>query len=139
MAEIRRAGVSSSARPALVRTASHSGFSSFAECLSTRERDSRLFTTIQPTSNVARHAHATLLTIAVQFTDSTLHLTIIDDGIGLAELPQTTGRATGLTRLGLRIMRYRAERIGGAFQIDRRTPHGTAIRVSCPSSILAAR
>lgn len=33
-----------------------------------------------------------------------------------------SARATGL---GLRIMRYRAERIGGRFQIDRRRHHGT--------------
>ena len=58
-----------------------------------------------------------------------LNLTIADDGIGLAESPQASSRAAGL---GLRIMRYRAERIGGIFEIDRRSPHGTAIRVSCP-------
>jgi GAF domain-containing protein len=32
----------------------------------------------------------------------------------------------------IRIMRYRAEQIGGTFRIDRCSPHGTAIRVSCP-------
>lgn len=83
----------------------------------------------EATCNVARHAHATLLSIAVRLEDSQLNLTITDDGVGLTELPQTTRRTTGL---GLRIMRYRAERIGGTFHIDRRTPHGTAIRVSCP-------
>jgi signal transduction histidine kinase len=46
----------------------------------------------------------------------------------MAESLQSRGRAAGL---GLRIMRYRAERIGGAFQIERRSP-GTAIRVSFP-------
>jgi len=80
-------------------------------------------------SNVARHAHATLLKIGVQLTDSELNLVIADDGIGLAESPQPRDRATGL---GLRIMRYRAERVGGTLRIDRCSPHGTAIRVSCP-------
>jgi signal transduction histidine kinase len=91
---------------------------------------SHLYRIVQEaTSNVARHAHARLLTISVQLADTVLILTVADDGIGLAELPQASDRTTGL---GLRIMRYRAERIGGTFQIARRSPQGTAIRVSCP-------
>jgi PAS domain S-box-containing protein len=80
-------------------------------------------------NNVARHAHATLLEITVRFAGSELILTVADDGIGLAESSRASDHVTGL---GLRIMRYRAERIGGTFQIDSRTPHGTALRVSCP-------
>jgi signal transduction histidine kinase len=91
---------------------------------------SHLYRIVQEaTSNVARHAHARRLTISVQITDTVLILTVADDGIGLTELPQVSDRTTGL---GLRIMRYRAERIGGTFQIARRSPQGTAIRVSCP-------
>ncbi len=78
-------------------------------------------------SNVARHAHATVLTISAQFADSELILTIADDGIGLAEPPRGSDLAAGM---GLRIMRYRAEQIGATFRIDRCAPHGTAIRVS---------
>jgi diguanylate cyclase (GGDEF)-like protein/PAS domain S-box-containing protein len=83
----------------------------------------------EATCNVARHARASLLRISAHLAGSMLNLTIADDGIGLAESPQASSRAAGL---GLRIMRYRAERIGGIFEIDRRSPHGTAIRVSCP-------
>jgi signal transduction histidine kinase len=91
---------------------------------------SHLYRIVQEaTSNVARHAHARLLTISVQLSDTVLILTVADDGIGLTELPQANDRTTGL---GLRIMRYRAERIGGTFQIARRSPQGTVIRVSCP-------
>jgi signal transduction histidine kinase len=80
-------------------------------------------------TNVARHAHATLLKIAVRMTDSELNLTIADDGIGLADCPAASEPAAGL---GLRIMRYRAQRIGGSLRIERCSPRGTAIRVSCP-------
>jgi diguanylate cyclase (GGDEF)-like protein/PAS domain S-box-containing protein len=100
---------------------------------------SELYRIVQEaTCNVARHARATLLKISVQFADSKLNLIIADDGIGLAESPPASDRATGL---GLRIMRYRAERLGGTFQIDRRSPQGTAIRVSCPlvTDLQAAR
>jgi two-component system sensor histidine kinase UhpB len=91
---------------------------------------SQLYRIVQEaTSNVARHAHASLLTISVQLADKVLILTVADDGIGLAELPEASDPTTGL---GLRIMRYRAERIGGKFQIDRRSPQGTTIRVACP-------
>ena len=92
---------------------------------------SQLYRIVQEaTSNAARHARATSIEIAVQLADSRLTLVIADDGIGMAESLQSRGRAAGL---GLRIMRYRAERIGGAFQIERRSP-GTAIRVSFPLS-----
>jgi two-component system sensor histidine kinase UhpB len=90
---------------------------------------SQLYRIVQEaTSNAARHARATSIEIGVQLADSRLALVIADDGIGMAESPQSSGRAAGL---GLRIMRYRAERIGGTFQIERRSP-GTAIRVSFP-------
>ncbi len=86
-------------------------------------------------SNVARHAHAKVLKIAVQIADSELTLSIADDGIGLTESPLATDRAAG--GLGLRIMRYRAQRVGGTFRIDRCSPRGTAIRVSCPLGVRA--
>jgi signal transduction histidine kinase len=81
----------------------------------------------ESTCDVARHARATLLKIAVQFADSKLHLVIADDGIGLKGSPRTSDREVGL---GLRIMRYRAERVGATFHIERNLPQGTVIRVS---------
>ncbi len=85
--------------------------------------------TQEATNNVARHAHATALKIAVEVTDSELCLSIADDGIGLAESSKALEGAGGL---GLRIMRYRAQHIGGNLRIERNSPRGTVIRVSCP-------
>jgi len=91
---------------------------------------SQLYRIVQEAvSNVARHAHATVLTITAQCANSELIITITDDGIGLAESPPTSDRVAGM---GLRIMRYRAEHIGGTFRIDRCSRRGTAIRVTCP-------
>ena len=91
---------------------------------------SHLYRIVQEaTSNIARHAHAERLTIAVHIKDSELSLTIADDGIGLTESPRTADRPGGL---GLRIMRYRAQRVDGTLRIDRRSPRGTIIRVTCP-------
>ncbi|MGO9329617.1 MAG: GAF domain-containing protein [Steroidobacteraceae bacterium] len=83
----------------------------------------------EATTNVARHAHATSLRIAVRIEKSLLVVTVADDGIGMSDSQRSTERAGSL---GLRIMKYRAERIGGTFRIDRRVPHGTAIQVSYP-------
>ncbi len=83
-------------------------------------------------SNVARHAHATTLTIEAQILCSELQLTIADDGTGFAEVPAMRGHAEGL---GLRIMRYRAQRIGGTFRLEPKMPRGTIIRVSCPLAV----
>lgn len=91
---------------------------------------SHLYRIVQEaTNNVARHARATLLRITAKVTDSELCLTVADDGIGVPEPPKAGERTGGL---GLRIMQYRAREVGGAFRIDRRSPHGTIIRVSCP-------
>ena len=91
---------------------------------------SQLYRIVQEAvNNVARHAHATILTITAQCVGSELIITIADDGLGLTAPPQASDRVTGM---GLRIMRYRAEQIGWTFRIDRCSPHGTAIRVSCP-------
>lgn len=79
--------------------------------------------------NVARHAHATLVAITAQINQSELSLSIIDDGIGPPAKSAAGARAGGL---GFRIMRYRAQRIGGVFRVDRALPRGTAIVVSCP-------
>ena len=80
-------------------------------------------------SNVARHAHASSLTIETELLRSELQLTIADDGTGFAEPSVVSGYSAGL---GLRIMRYRAQRIGGTLRVDGNKPHGTIIRVSFP-------
>ena len=83
----------------------------------------------EATSNVARHAQAKFLSIAVNLTDLELCMLVADDGVGLVELPRAPDHPGGM---GLRIMRYRAQRIGGTLRIDRRLPSGTVIRVTCP-------
>ena len=79
--------------------------------------------------NVGRHAGATQLTMAAHIVGSELSLSIADDGLGLPE-PTNWGALPG--GLGLRIMRYRAQRIGGTLCIERGSPMGTVIRVCCP-------
>jgi signal transduction histidine kinase len=74
-------------------------------------------------SNAIRHGHAKNILVRLERTNKIASLTITDDGTGLVE----TGRAP--KGMGLRIMNYRANMIGGTFNIERRPAGGT--RVNC--------
>ncbi|GAA3938964.1 two-component system sensor histidine kinase [Actinomadura viridis] len=69
-------------------------------------------------SNVARHARASEVTVAVEVGDEALSLRVEDNGVGVPE----TGR-----RSGLRNMEERAERLGGAFRLEPRPGGGTLL------------
>jgi signal transduction histidine kinase len=56
-----------------------------------------------------------------------LHLQVDDDGKGFAQAP--VDRADGL---GLKIMRYRAQMLGGDLVIESTANGGTSVRCSCP-------
>ena len=76
--------------------------------------------------NAARHAKARRVLIRLDVVGNELSLRITDDGIGLR---QSVEESAGL---GLRSMRYRAERLGGRVWFEARRPVGTRIRVECP-------
>lgn len=80
-------------------------------------------------TNVRKHAHATQVRMALCAQDSTLAVTIQDNGVGFD--PETLER-TGLPRFGLTIMRERALSIGGALTIERAQPHGTRVVLTVP-------
>lgn len=76
--------------------------------------------------NAARHGQAQHAEISLVQRGDHVHLTVVDDGVGLADVVPEAGG------LGLRSMRYRAERLGGSIEIATADPRGTRIRVSCP-------
>lgn len=69
-------------------------------------------------SNVARHALADQAQVEVHVNGQELCLTVIDDGIGLAEDRQESG---------LRNVRRRAAGLGGSVQVTRNQPRGTRL------------
>ncbi len=76
-------------------------------------------------SNAVRYAQPQSIRLSLTYDEhGAVCLCIDDDGAGMADLRQA--KASGL---GLRIMNYRAELIGGALQIHSSQPGGT--RVSC--------
>jgi PAS domain S-box-containing protein len=78
-------------------------------------------------TNVIRHSLATEVKIVLETTDDELLLKIEDNGRGFMQYPPE-----GANGLGLKIMRYRAQMLGGDLVLEA-APHGGAlVRCSCP-------
>jgi len=76
-------------------------------------------------TNCARHAAAKHIEVSATASDGALHLSVSDDGIGLAAAPRRQG-------LGLRGIAERAKELNGTMAIARRAGGGTALVVSLP-------
>ncbi len=77
-------------------------------------------------ANIARHASATQVHVALNQGDGLLTLTVSDNGVGLPVHPSTTrGR-------GLDGMRQRVAAAGGQFAIDSTRGSGTRLALSFP-------
>jgi signal transduction histidine kinase len=74
-------------------------------------------------TNVAKHAHASVVHVAVRADRSTVELTICDDGVGGAD----PARGSGLVGL-----RDRVETVGGTIEIASRRGEGTSVLVRLP-------
>jgi PAS domain S-box-containing protein len=78
-------------------------------------------------TNVVRHSGGTEVSIDLRTAEGELHLRIDDNGRGFAATP--ANRPEGL---GLKIMRYRAQMLGGDLAIDSAGNGGASVRCSCP-------
>jgi PAS domain S-box-containing protein len=76
-------------------------------------------------TNALKHAEATLIQVKLDIQAALVTLTVADDGIGLPLPPVISNR------LGLRLMRYRADMIHAKLTITRIEPHGTRITCEC--------
>lgn len=78
-------------------------------------------------TNVIRHSRATDVSITLETTGGELHLKIDDNGRGFEKpAPDSTGG------LGLKIMRYRAQMLGGDLVLESGAGGGASVRCSCP-------
>jgi two-component system sensor histidine kinase UhpB len=80
-------------------------------------------------TNVARHAHASHVTISIEPGRDSVVLRIADDGRGFADGPVEHG--------GLRSMRERALLVGGALAVKNGSGGGVEIRLEVPASATA--
>ncbi len=78
-------------------------------------------------TNVARHAQAKSVEVALQLQDGQLVLTVADDGVGLPE--QALQRAGSFGLMGLR---ERAHGLGGTIGVSARPSGGTRLTVRLP-------
>ncbi len=76
--------------------------------------------------NSARHADAEKISLRLLVADSDLELLVIDDGKGFDPLEVARGGT------GLRIMRFRAQLVGGYLAVESRPGAGTTLRCRCP-------
>lgn len=72
-------------------------------------------------SNAVRHGKAKHIVVELQLTGSHISLAIRDDGVGF---PKDKPASTGL---GLKIMQYRAQRVGGIFDVSPGPGGGTVV------------
>ncbi|MBC7963284.1 MAG: response regulator [Steroidobacteraceae bacterium] len=80
--------------------------------------------------NVAKHAASREVTITIRIDNGLLRFTIIDDGKGFA--PSSSTNIHDGSGLGLKIMRERAESIGGNFCLASAPGKGISITVEIP-------
>lgn len=91
------------------------------------ERATAVFRMLQEAlTNVARHAHASRVEIALALRQGRLHLAIEDNGVGMP-----AGHPPEKKSLGLLGLRERALMMGGEVDIDSR-PGRTAVRIALP-------
>jgi two-component system sensor kinase len=74
-------------------------------------------------TNIAKHAHATRVTVLLAYDDPDVVLTLEDDGVGVD--PDTLQRPSSH---GISGMQQRMAQIGGEFTIERMSGRGTRVR-----------
>lgn len=80
-------------------------------------------------NNATRHARAKQIVLSLVHSNHTIVLEVRDDGRGI-------GKSNGATGVGLRTMRYRAEAMGGAFEVRPLGRRGTLVRCIVPDGAI---
>jgi PAS domain S-box-containing protein len=83
--------------------------------------------------NVAKHAHATQVLVAVEKHDHSVTLSVQDNGRGF--IPTAPRRASSLGLMGLR---ERAQLLKGSFQLESAPGLGTRVEVKIPLEVASA-
>jgi signal transduction histidine kinase len=81
-------------------------------------------------NNVAKHAHAGRVHIALKRADTRLVLSVVDDGVGLGAASAAGARHRH--GLGMVTMRERTQAVGGEFEIGSTPGRGTRVVVRVP-------
>lgn len=79
--------------------------------------------------NAARHSDAATIELRFRMAGTDVELLVVDDGKGFD--PQQYSRGS----MGLRIMRFRAQLVGGYLSVESRPGAGTTVRCRCPAKV----
>jgi signal transduction histidine kinase len=88
-------------------------------------------------SNTAKHSHAGTAMLHLERHDTSIQLTVSDDGTGFDETDAARARGEG-HGIGLMSMRERSELLGGTFRIESGSGKGTTVTVTLPLRAEAA-
>ena len=119
------------------QTAERSGFTvefdtAMPEVRLAPEIETACFRIVQESlTNIARHAQAQRVEIALHRTGDALMLSVQDDGCGF-DLAAMRGRAVAGGSIGVLGMQERAELIGGQLDIESTPGQGSTVRLRCP-------
>ncbi|MGE3509419.1 MAG: sensor histidine kinase [Vicinamibacterales bacterium] len=80
-------------------------------------------------TNIARHAHASRVTVSLERADDALRVCVADDGVGFDADSPGQGTSRGLGLVG---MRERVSHLGGTLVVTGRPGAGTRIEVRIP-------
>ena len=81
-------------------------------------------------NNSIRHGHPGTVLVNLRAHAGKLELSVNDDGVGFVDGPDRIGG------MGLKIMKYRAQVIGGTIKIEPRRSGGTRVKCVCPAGPL---
>lgn len=87
---------------------------------------------LELTNNVVRHARATNVWISLSQTDTTLVLTVSDDGLGFDTNQPSEG-------MGLQNIESRVQSLAGIWTMTSRPNEGTQVRITIPNAYAAAQ
>lgn len=82
-------------------------------------------------TNIARHAHAKKVRLAIQQSDGAVRFEVEDDGQGF-EVAEVLSRPSMEKGLGLAALNERAKMLGGTLQINSRKGRGTRVTCAIP-------
>lgn len=108
------------------------------------EQEIQVFHIVQEAlANTAKHSMARHVVLGIDRTPRHLEFVIEDDGLGMAAPSVSTivtmaKGMSGSSHFGLEIMRNRAHQLGADLEIGVNDGGGTRVRLSIPSSVLAA-
>lgn len=93
--------------------------------------DALLLSTVRELlTNVVKHAQATTVGVQLRRHETTAHLRVADDGVGMGSVDLAGRLAEG--HLGLASLRVRLQAVGGDLRVSSAEPHGTVVEVRLP-------